>query len=58
MVVNSNVWTRKLEQVGALDCDDKLLLDTLATPSWRYRAEQDVIRAGDTPTHVDVLLKR
>lgn len=54
--MNSNAWTRKLEQVGALNPDDKLLLDKLVTPSWRYRAEEDIIRAGDTPTHVNVIL--
>ena len=52
-----NPLTRKLELFGPLPEPDRLLLDkVVAVSPMRLRAHQDVIRDGDTPSHVNLVL--
>ena len=51
-----NPWARKLGQVGALHPDDADLLNRLVASPTHYRADEDIIRVGDTPTHVNIIL--
>ena len=52
-----NPLTRKLELFGPLPASDRLLLDkVVAAPPMRLRAHQDVIREGEAPSHVYLIL--
>ena len=51
-----NPWTRKLENVIDLSTEDRLLLDRLVSrPHW-YEPGQDLIRQGDIPGNLHVVL--
>ncbi len=54
--VSGNVLTRKLELFGPLQDKDRDLLDELVQKSRAVSANTDLIRDGDTPSHVNLVL--
>lgn len=52
-----NLLTRKLEAFGPLPDADKSLLDEVIQPAQPVGARVDLIREGDAPSHVNLILK-
>jgi CRP-like cAMP-binding protein len=51
-----NVLTRKLQLFGELPSEDRRLLDEIVSSPVAVPADQDLIREGDRPEHVHVIL--
>ena len=51
-----NVLTRKLQLFGELPSDDRKLLDEIIKLSFKVPADQELIREGDKPENVHVIL--
>ena len=51
-----NPWTTKLSQVAQLEADDRALLDRLAARPTRFTAGRSIIRQGEPPDHVNVVI--
>ena len=54
--VMANLLTRKLELFGPLPEDDRRLLDELVPRSRRLDTHQEIIREGDAPAQVHLVL--
>jgi CRP-like cAMP-binding protein len=53
----TNLLTRKLEAFGPLPDADKRLLDDVIQPAQRVGARMDLIREGDAPSDVNLILE-
>ena len=53
----ANLLTRKLELFGPLDDNDKQILDRVISESRQISARQDIIREGDSPDDVHLVLE-
>jgi CRP-like cAMP-binding protein len=53
----TNLLTRKLEAFGPLPDADKRLLDDVIQPAQPVGARMDLIREGDAPSHVNLILE-
>ena len=53
----ANVLTRKLESFAPLPEADKLLLDEVVREAQEVGPREDLIREGDAPTHVNLILE-
>ncbi|MET0531012.1 MAG: cyclic nucleotide-binding domain-containing protein, partial [Microvirga sp.] len=53
----TNLLTRKLEAFGLLPDADKRLLDDVTQPTKPVGARTDLIREGDAPSHVNLILE-
>ena len=51
-----NILTRKLELFGHLSLDDRRLLDGVIYDTRKIEAHQDIIREGDSPSNVILVL--
>ena len=51
-----NILTRKLELFGSLSFDDRRLLDSVICDTRKIDAHQDIIREGDSPSSVILVL--
>lgn len=52
----TNVLTRKIELFGQLSDEDKRLIEAVVKSPYKLRAHQDIIREGDRPDHVRLIL--
>ena len=53
---SSNPWAKKLERIFDLSDEDRAVLDKLVGRTKRYDAGQVLLREGEVPSHVLIVL--